>query len=164
MKEGVIKMVTTFEMDYYNKNGRNSQNTSIDDYNCGGYALGTFNWYLPYESYEESTWALHFEHNMSVNEIAHYYENYLLSDFFEIIRPIKSTDELAENEKAIAFRVGIDDFHFCVYRKDIGWYHKPGRNTIRRITTEEVFADHWESPDGFVIYNSELILFAMKED
>ena len=155
-------MVTTYETDYYNFNHRTSRNTDLEDYNCGGYALGTFNWYLPYGNYEESISDLYFGQNMSVNEIAHYYENYLLNDFFGILRPIKSVNELAEDEQAIAFRVGEEDFNFCKRGKNGVWYHKPGRNTIRRIKKSEVFAERWVSPDGFTIYDSEIILFALK--
>ena len=39
--------------DYFNeKQTRNEENTEKKDYNCGGYALKTFSWYLPYE-YDE---------------------------------------------------------------------------------------------------------------
>ena len=38
----------TIEYDYLNSNNyRNINNTSITLYNCGGYALNTFNWYCP---------------------------------------------------------------------------------------------------------------------
>ena len=35
--------------DWLNRSGlRNADNTDIDLYNCGGYALGTYSWYMPY--------------------------------------------------------------------------------------------------------------------
>lgn len=155
-------MVTTYETDYYNLKGRNSRNTDLDDYNCGGYALGTFNWYLPFADLSESTNTLYFRRRMSVNEIVRYYANYILLDFGARIREIQSVEELKVGERAIAFRAGVDDFHFCVRGKNGVWYHKPGRNTIRRIKKSEVFTKEWVSPDHFVIYDSDIVLFALK--
>lgn len=155
-------MVTTYETDYYNLRGRNSRNTDLDDYNCGGFALGTFNWYLPYASWSETTDNLYFRRHMNTDAIVRYYANYILLDFGNRIREIKSVEELKVGERAIAFRAGVDDFHFCVRGKNGVWYHKPGRNTIRRIKRSEVFAEEWVSPDHFVVYDSEIILFALK--
>ena len=40
--------------DPFNHNGkRNRSNTDTDDYNCGGFALGTYSWYAPYRSDEQ---------------------------------------------------------------------------------------------------------------
>lgn len=40
--------------DPFNKRGlRNIRNTDKADYNCGGYALGTFSWYLPSRTRKE---------------------------------------------------------------------------------------------------------------
>ena len=69
-------MVTTYETDYYNFNHRTSRNTDLEDYNCGGYALGTFNWYLPMSDLSETTWRLVEDRKMSVDEIAQYYADY----------------------------------------------------------------------------------------
>lgn len=37
------------------RGSRNIRNTDKADYNCGGYALGTFSWYLPSRTREEYT-------------------------------------------------------------------------------------------------------------
>lgn len=39
--------VMNFEFDPFNAMGRNIYNTEKIQYNCAGYALGTFNWYRP---------------------------------------------------------------------------------------------------------------------
>lgn len=156
-------MVSTYENDYYNNNKRNSRNTNLEDYNCGGYALGTFNWYLPYEDYNDNTWSLYDEQGMTVDEMADFYAQFMLDDFFGRLRIIKSITEKALDEKVIAFRCCKNDFHFCVRGDNGVWYHKPGSNTIRRIKKEEVFADTWSSPSGWDIYDSKIILFAMKK-
>ena len=155
-------MVTTYETDYYNFNHRTSRNTDLEDYNCGGYALGTFNWYLPMSDLSETTWRLVEDRKMSVDEIAQYYADYILKDFEGYIRRIQDLKELKKDEQAIAFRVGEEDFHFCKRGKNGVWYHKPGRNTIRRIKRTEVFAERWVSPNSYTIYDSEIILFALK--
>ena len=154
-------MVTTYENDYYNINGRNSRNTSQYDYNCGGYALGTFNWYCPYETDKDHTSNLRTK--MSVDSMADHYAEFMLQDFFGRLRIIKEVKEIRKDEKAIAFRCCGEDFHFCVRGDNGVWYHKPGGNTIRRIKKEEVFADEWYSPRGLVVYTSKIILFAMKK-
>ena len=69
---------------------------------------------------------------------------------------------MKKDEQAIAYRVDEEDCHFCKRGKNGFWYHKPGRNTIRRIKRSEVFAERWASPGGFIIYDSEIILFALK--
>lgn len=154
-------MVVTYEHDYYNEEGRNISNTSQYDYNCGGYALGTFNWYCPYRNDGDHT--SHLRMKMSVNDMARYYADFILEDFFGKIREIKSITELLENERAIAFRCGVEDFHFCIRGHNGVWYHKPGCSYIRRIAKTEIFAKEWRSPSGLVYYDSQIILFAIKD-
>lgn len=156
-------MVATYENDYYNNDRRNTHNTRLCDYNCGGYALGTFNWYLPYEDYDCSTWSLYYDRGMTPDGMADFYAEFMLKDFLGRLRQIKSVKEKTLDEKVIAFRCGESDFHFCVRGDNGVWYHKPGSNTIRRIKKEEVFSDKWVSPDGWTIYDSKIILFAMKK-
>lgn len=156
-------MVSTYRNDYYNNNKRNTRNTHLCDYNCGGYALGTFNWYLPYENYDYSAQSLYFGKGMAPDEMVDFYAKFMLKDFFGKLRQINSIKEKTSDEKVIAFRCCKYDFHFCVRGDNGVWYHKPGTHTIRRIKKKEVFADEWISPDGEVIYDSKIILFAMKK-
>ena len=39
--------------DYLNRERkRNRDNTNLCSYNCGGFALGTYSWYLPYYDFD----------------------------------------------------------------------------------------------------------------
>lgn len=154
-------MVATYEYDYYNEEGRNVRNTPQYDYNCGGYALSTFNWYCPYRNDNDHTSNL--RKRKTIDEMAEHYANFMLEDFFGKLRRITDIKELEENEKAIAFRCGTDDFHYCVRGNNGVWYHKPGSSSIRVISKEIVFSKIWYSPNGTTKYNSKIILFAMKK-
>ena len=152
-------MVFTFQHDPMNKEGRNSRNTYLCDYNCGGYALGTFNWFCPYGSYAEDT----LYGKRSKETTLKNFTKYILLTFEERIRIISKVEEKTNDEYVIAFRIGYEDFHF-MKRGDNGiWYHKPGSNTIRRIKKTEVFSEVWYTPNGYTRYDSEIILFAMKK-
>lgn len=152
-------MVFTFEHDPFNLEGRNSRNTELSQYNCGGYALNTYNWFCPYGSYDGDT--LH--GRRSKETTLKNFTRYILLTFEERIRIISKVEEKTKDEYVIAFRIGYSDFHF-MKRGDNGvWYHKPGSNTIRRIKKTEVFSDAWYTPNGGIRYDSEIILFAMKK-
>ena len=150
-------MVYTYITDPYNNEGRNSKNTRLSEYNCGGYALSTYNWFCPNTNAEKY-------YNMDIEERVNYSVRYIIRFFGkEKIRVIHSIEEKTSTEYIIAFRVGDEDFHF-MKRGDNGvWYHKPGSNTIRRIKKEEVFAEKWYSPRGWTTYNSKIVLFAMQK-
>lgn len=112
-------MVFTFEHDPMNREGRNSRNTHLCDYNCGGYALGTFNWFCPYGSYDGDT--LH--GRCSKETTLKNFTRYILLTFEERIRIISKIEEKTKDEYVIAFRIGFHDFHF-IKRGDNGvWYH-----------------------------------------
>ena len=57
--------------DYLNRQKtRNINNTCTSDYNCGGYALRTFSWYLPYDDISHSDLAEEmYQNGMSKEEI-----------------------------------------------------------------------------------------------
>jgi hypothetical protein len=61
----------------------------------------------------------------------------------------------------IAFRIGADDFHFARKNSDGIWTHKPGVNTIREMTEEELFDVAW-SKHRNCPYISEIAFFAVK--
>lgn len=138
------------EDDFLNKKKkRNIKNVPKSCYNCGGYALGCFSWYLPHEEdtyLDETT----LEENIQ----------FMLNDFPEL-KVIQSLNELQENEYPILFRRGDDiaDFHFVKRGKNGIWYHKRGASQeIEKMTEEEAFSSNWED-----VYDGELVLFAMRE-
>lgn len=112
-----------------NKEGRNSRNTPLYEYNSGGYALGTFNWFCPYGSYDGDT--LH--SRCSKETTLKNFTKYILLTFEERIRIISKIEEKTKDEYIIAFRIGFHDFHFIKRGNNGVWYHKPGNSTIRRI-------------------------------
>ena len=146
-----------FGDDLFNVNRmRNSINTEECLYNCGGYALGTFSWYLP--SCTEHTWGVWEDWEM--DEMQAITENavaFMLNDFADL-RVIDHLSEVRHDEYAIAFRVSSDgDFHYIKQGKSRTWTHKCGGGTIRTMTRWEVFYTNWNYR-----YNGPIVLFAKK--
>lgn len=134
--------------DFLNKrNYRNSQNTNVCSYNCGGYALNTFNWYKPYEGdfewreelidnwlgeYYDCNGELIDDYELIRNEL----ENrllirdslYMLRQFKGKLRRVESEDELWEGERLIAYRVGLccwyDEVGKCFRDIDIDFHYR----------------------------------------
>lgn len=138
-----------FDDPYNTKNLRNIRNTDTWDYNCGGFALGTFSWYEP------------------MSEVAgyDYRRDYLsacvsvLLEEFSDLRMIIDISDLHKDEYAIAFRASADDFHFLKRGDNGKWYHKRGSSPrIETIPTNEVFTTAWYDD-----YDSPIILFAKKK-
>ena len=145
--------------DLYNEMGlRNVRNTERSTYNCGGYALGLFSWYLPYQSDRYGfVWGHHLTAKR-MEEITTQCTEFMLRDFADL-RIIESVADLAPNEYAIAFRISSDgDFHY-VKRNRMGlWTHKRGASpTIRIMRKAEVFSSAWCDR-----YEGRIVLFAKK--
>lgn len=153
----MMKVTTNFDAtypDFFNlEHKRNRFNTSLRNYNCGGYALGIYVWYQ-FEDYFDTVW------EVGVEEMTRLCVNAILHDF-PTMRVINDLHELQKNERAIAFRICENDFHFMMRHKNGHWSHKPGRTFIRSITKAEVF-----NPEGWDlshIYDGPLVLLAMGE-
>ena len=127
----------------------NLNNTDKCDYNCGGYALETFDWYRPrIESLRCTRKA-----GATIESCV----DFMLEDFPNL-RKAESIDDVKENEYLIAFRLGEDDFHFLKRAKNHHWYHKRGASYyIDTIKQEQVFSTTW-----FNKYDGEIALLAMK--
>ncbi len=145
--------------DLYNRNGlRNVRNTVRHTYNCGGYALGTFSWYLPYESDRYGfVWGNHLTAKR-MSEITDKCVEFMLHDFADL-RVIESVADLQKGEYAIAFRLSSDgDFHY-IKRNRMGlWTHKRGASS-----------NIWVMPKDMVLnsvwcnrYNGKIVLLAKK--
>ena len=142
---------------------RNQKNTSSRVYNCGGYALNTFNWYRP--SDDE-----HFDYGMdemTEEEMTIQTQkcvDYMLKQFNGLLRVIQGSWELEKNEYMIAFKIdggGNNDFHFCKRLKNGHWYHKQGQYPISRIKKKKVFKEEWIFEN--IAYYGKTVFFAMKE-
>lgn len=147
-------MFATYETnDPFNLNNtRNALNTETRDYNCAGFALGTFSWYCPDEEEHNERWTLR-------RRIRKYRANAIqkMLDEFPNLRLIKKVDECANNEYVIAFRLADNDFHYIKRGLDNVWYHKRGICSIERISQEEVFGKTW-----YDRYKGKITLFAMR--
>ena len=145
---------------------RNVRNTDIDDYNCGGYALGTFSWYRPSDNIYFDFGSRHLESIINgIENATKECVEYMLNDFKGKLRVIKTTKELKENEYAIAFRISgnrYNDFHYAKRGDNGVWYHKMGHTKIRKIKKEKVFAKTWDF--GEIEYCGNLVLFAKVKD
>lgn len=148
-----------FASDLFNLNrNRNEKNTSQWDYNCGGYALGTFSWYLPNdEDDRDKFWGWQDHSYEEMEAITLTCVEWMLNDFNDL-RIIQQLNEVRHDEYAIAFRVSSDgDFHYIRQDKFRTWTHKCGSSHIRTITRWEVFHTEWNDR-----YNGPIVLFAKK--
>lgn len=127
---------------------RNIKNTDKGSYNCGGYALGTFSWYVPYS--KRDTWVYPIPLEKLIEQ--------MLKDFPNL-RMIDNINEVQKNEYAIAFRKGDGDFHYMKKAKNGRWYNKRGCSyKIETLTQEEVLDKNW-----YNWYDEPITLFAMRE-
>ena len=173
-------MYLTDREDYLNRERtRNSDNTSINNYNCAGWALKTFCWFSPYNKKDMMNRfdSLYYtdadsikQEEISEIEDRFFWEDvdYLLNTF-KNLKIIDSIDEVDNNDTVIAYRIGVFkfaneldyDFHFKVRRKG-KWSEKTGGFPPHECEEEEVF-DAWINPYDDFHYSSDLILFKMEE-
>lgn len=183
----------TEDEDYLNvKRTRNCDNTDIKDYNCGGYCMNTFSWYNPYMEITEEEgfdsfgdWAeeLRIGWKMEIADIYEYLlkvgKEEILKDFPDTVRLIQSAADVNEDEKLVAYRIGLifvydqygyeylehGDFHFKQW-EGYYWTDKPGGGNLRfeEETIDgmlnKVWVNSWWDGTG---YDSDIILFAVKK-
>ena len=137
----------SFDDDYNFLGKRNIRNTEKSSYNCGGYALESFSWYLP----RHNNMPTHRTDGVTLESCI----EAMLEDFPNL-RVIQSLNELKDNEYAIAFRMSDYDFHYVKRASNGHWYHKMGSNYyIRTMTQKVVFSKSW----GYG-YDGEIVLMA----
>lgn len=178
-------MFSTYaQTDPFNRNGkRNRSNTDTDDYNCGGFALGTYSWYLPYRLDEQmdiyDRWAdiqmwlddVEDADNTADSLIAraavhtcvvsllNLFVKRILEDF-PSVRRVQTSEEIKPDERIILFRIGADDFHFIVSFDHKHWWHKYGWNCIEELCEDEVLDTEWANGRYF----SPIVILAMPND
>ena len=114
---------------------RNIRNTDKFDYNCGGYALESFSWYLP----RHNNVPTGEDYGSTVEDCVK-----AMMEDFPNLRAIASIDDLKENEYAVAFRLSDCDFHYVKRASNGHWYHKMGSAPfISTIKKEVVFSESW---------------------
>lgn len=139
--------------DWNLKNKRNINNTEKGSYNCGGYALGLFNWFCPWE--EEDNGEIEMGDDTDLEKMVDYMLKHLP------LRLINSTRELKRNEYAVAFRVGGYDFHYMKRGANGVWYDKVGSRAYINTHKEVEVLNQKESWYGR--YDGEIVLMAMKK-
>lgn len=93
---------------------RNYRNTEKYEYNCGGYALENYAWYLPYS--EDQRWDMSiYESSEDSDDLAIKMVSHMLKDYKGRMRKINDVKELRQGEYAIAFRASKwhGDFHYA---------------------------------------------------
>ena len=144
------------------KDTNNSIVTAVQyDCNCMSYALGVYDDWLALNA---------FEHSYCDDDQDEIDYDYMYDVFVECcselemnynVRRISGPEAtLNDNERMIAFRIGADDFHFARRNSDGIWTHKPGGNTIREMTEEELLGEEWSDYRVFP-YVSEVAFFAV---
>ena len=158
-----------YAKDYFNLDKkRNSQNTDNWDYNCGGYALGTFSWFL-LDSFEHG-YDLDY-YNMTIEEVDERVVNMeddcveeIVEIFEGLVRPISALSELHKDEYAVLFRISyndegfIDDFHFVKRHHDGHYSHKPGKSPVVEFENDP-FDGYWSS--RCLVYNAPIKILAV---
>lgn len=148
----------------------------IGEFNCGGFALQTLDWYIPaswrdYEGGVESEEDLELAFNLCTEDIIKDYEvrgdtDYYLEEIpnyasvpigVEVIGfrfDVELNDEFDDDD--ITNRYFLDDFHF-IWRDSKGvWWDKPGFTEVKQFT--QGLYDDWNGR-----YNSEIIWFAKRK-
>lgn len=164
--------------DYLNRERkRNRDNTNLCSYNCGGFALGTYSWYLPYYDFDaredqvEDLISRGFNEEQIYRKITSLDVNQILSDFKNNLRVIEKEEDLLVDETLVAYRFFVDfnyyngvlhyedsDFHFRVKLNDT-WFEKNGDEPITEVEDMDLI-EPWCAQCGD--YDSNTILFALK--
>ena len=125
-------------MNYYkinhdplNKRGsRNIRNTDKADYNCGGYALGTFSWYLPSRTRKEYTDIMGHADIGDMDTALTLAAEAIVSELpgwsvvpFALVMERKYSPK---DYEVVALRFCYYDFHFWKLGRNWNWYDKMG--------------------------------------
>lgn len=133
------------------------------EYNCGGYALGTFDWYVPYNTDEcDYRYTEELVKQAGEEKALDKLANNILADFPELMMvsedSVKNKLWNFRTYEIIAFRLelkGIYDFHFMKLGKNGSWYEKRGSTDyIHRHAYDYIFQT-WNRR-----YNSKIVFFA----
>lgn len=159
---------------------RNFNNVEPRLYNCGGFALKTFNWYCPvssysdeYRSFTSNVYDILNNSNDPLNRDVRYELLSNADDFIDIcvhnmitefngrLREIESKRDSKLNELVICFRVetkGMTDFHFMQYRSvSDSWAHKRGAMTEIETLKDKYINTFWADR-----YDSRITYLALR--
>ena len=141
--------------DPLNKRGsRNIRNTDKADYNCGGYALGTFSWYLPSRTRKEYTDIMGHADIGDMDTALTLASEAIIDELpgwsavpFALVMERKYSPK---DYEIVAMRFCYYDFHFWKLGRNWNWYDKMGcREQINRHAFNDarnVWNDRYDSP------------------
>ena len=138
---------------------RNLENTDMFDYNCGGFALGTFSWYLPCPRHADHKNYFGFLSAQEAEKKTEKCVQFMLAEVPGLRRLRSKDDHLFDDEYMVAFRLSFDgDFHFVRNCHGV-WEHKRGhRDAIETMDENEVFGENWCD-----LYDGPIVLLAKTE-
>lgn len=171
-----LEYLRDINYDFTNKlKNRTLENSNIEDYNCGGAALLTYNAFIPYRDRTDHLDGVleMYEDGLNIAEIEaivlRWDVHQMLKEFQGRLRIVDKNYELAANERLIAYRIFItideysndvefdSDFHFKF--KDYGqkkWFEKCGFSG--KIRSCSLY--NWDN--GIWTYDSETVYFVLK--
>ena len=122
---------------------RNINNTVKRQYNCGGYALGTFSWYWPGRTEEEHDKIMEYAEDEDWDNALELAAGAIIRELpgwmavpFNLIMDRKYSPKEYE---IVAMRFCYDDFHFWKLGRNWNWYDKMGSTKcIHRHAFEDV--------------------------
>lgn len=144
---------------------KNVRNADKRTYNCGGYALGTFDWYRPYKSNGELMGKI----GDLEKETTEQHVQFMLKQFKGRLRLINNEEEAKPNERVIFFREdreiwGSSDFHFIIKARNGRYYHKMGGSPYIGTASKEAVYNVKGWSTGWSNYNSKMYIMAFKEE
>lgn len=158
-------MITGFyaigSTDPFNRlNKRNVRNSICHAYNCGGYALETFSWYIPKDKNGNGYVSGGFFNEFNGQRITEESVKVMLSEIHRLRVLQGPDDRISYGEYRLAFRIGKNgDFHFIKQDKQGKWWHKMGCLHIEHFPKQFVNADEWPSESGYV-YSGPIVFMA----
>ena len=136
------------------RGSRNIRNTDKADYNCGGYALGTFSWYLPSCTREEYTDIMRHadigDMDTALTLASEAIVNELPGWSVVPLALVMARKYSPKDYEIVALRFCYYDFHFWKLGRNWNWYDKMGGcRQIDRHAFNDVrykWNDRYDSP------------------
>lgn len=127
------------------------------DFNCGGYALGTFDWIQLKSLFGFGI--VKCKEGEKLEEVTKEAVEELLEEF-DYIRVVDRENEVTKEEFLVYFRISDDgDFHFLKKTHSGKIYHKPGSFPVCKFSGNP-YVDDW-SVTKLTNYCGPIILFAV---
>lgn len=124
------------------------------DFNCGGYALGIEDWYVPSSFYNRGELDFYDDcwEYMTDNEYYSFCDklaDVYIEDMIDeglVSREVYSPDaDVEAGSRIIAFRASPEDFHFIRKMSDGTWTHKAGGTKIQEFDEDALDDQYWDN-------------------